>query len=244
MYLVLVAGVALAYLTGDLFNLFVAFEVMLVSSYVLITLDTTPGRIRAGMTYVIVSMTSSLLFLTMLALVYASTGTVNLADLAARVGGLPTGLAAAVPVTAVLFAMPALSLAGIPPFSGFVAKMALLQAGSQVGSWLVYVAVGAGLLTSLLTLYVMVRVWSLAFWGTRRAAVPDLEPEDDLLVGTERVNRPMILATGGVVAVGLAVALFAGPLLALSGRAADDLLEPSGYVESVLPARAPAGAAR
>nr|MDT0666722.1 proton-conducting transporter membrane subunit [Micromonospora sp. DSM 115978] len=91
-YLMLVAGVSLAYLTGDLFNLFVAFEIMLVASYVLITLDSTPGRVRASMTYVIVSLTSSLLFLTMIALVYASTGTVNLAELSEVIGTIPDGL--------------------------------------------------------------------------------------------------------------------------------------------------------
>ena len=79
-------GVSLAYLTGDLFTLFVAFEIMLTASYVLITRRTNASRIRAGMTYVTVSLMSSLLFLTAVAMVYAATGTVNLADLAGRVG--------------------------------------------------------------------------------------------------------------------------------------------------------------
>ncbi|WP_308253225.1 proton-conducting transporter membrane subunit, partial [Pseudonocardia sp. ICBG601] len=61
-------------LTGDLFTLFVAFEIMLASSYVLITRRTSASRIRSGMTYVIVSLTSSLLFLTAVGLVYAATG--------------------------------------------------------------------------------------------------------------------------------------------------------------------------
>ncbi|HYH30188.1 MAG TPA: Na+/H+ antiporter subunit D, partial [Pseudonocardia sp.] len=51
MYLMLCAGVSLAYLTGDLFTLFVAFELMLTASYVLITRRTGANRIRAGMTY-------------------------------------------------------------------------------------------------------------------------------------------------------------------------------------------------
>ncbi|MGH3587229.1 MAG: Na+/H+ antiporter subunit D, partial [Pseudonocardia sp.] len=92
MYLMLCAGVSLAYLTGDLFTLFVAFELMLTASYVLITRRTGATRIRAGMTYVTVSLMSSLLFLTAVAMVYASTGTVNFADLAGRVGDLPPGL--------------------------------------------------------------------------------------------------------------------------------------------------------
>jgi multicomponent Na+:H+ antiporter subunit D len=55
-YLVLSAGIAMAFLTGDLFNLFVAFEVMLVASYVLITLEGNGPQVRAGMTYVVTSL--------------------------------------------------------------------------------------------------------------------------------------------------------------------------------------------
>src|SRR5689334_15914201 len=92
MYLVLAAGVSLAYLSGDLFTLFVSFEVMLTASYVLITRRTTEQTIRAGMTYVTVSLLSSLLFLTAVGLVYAATATVNLADLSERLTTLPPAL--------------------------------------------------------------------------------------------------------------------------------------------------------
>ena len=101
-YLMLCAGVSLAYLTGDLFNLFVAFEIMLASSYVLITRRTTSNRVQPGMTYTIVSLTSSLLFITMIALVYASTGTVNLADLGEKVQLMPRGLQIALALLVVI----------------------------------------------------------------------------------------------------------------------------------------------
>ncbi|HEX5946344.1 MAG TPA: Na+/H+ antiporter subunit D [Acidimicrobiales bacterium] len=91
-YLVLAAGIALAFLTGDLFNLFVAFEVTLMASYVLITLGGRPDQIRSGMTYVVISLIASTLFLIALALVYAATGTVNLADLSTKVADLPDGV--------------------------------------------------------------------------------------------------------------------------------------------------------
>jgi multicomponent Na+:H+ antiporter subunit D len=55
-YLVLTAGVSMAFTTGDLFNLFVAFEVTLMASYVLLTLGGRPRQVRAGMTYVVVSL--------------------------------------------------------------------------------------------------------------------------------------------------------------------------------------------
>ena len=58
-FLVLAAGVSNAFLAGDLFNLFVGFEMLLFASYVLLTLGGTEARIRAGTTYVVVSVLSS-----------------------------------------------------------------------------------------------------------------------------------------------------------------------------------------
>jgi multicomponent Na+:H+ antiporter subunit D len=91
-YLVLAAGVAASFLTGDLFNLFVSFEVMLTASYVLITLGGRPEQVRSGMTYVVISLLASTLFLAALAFVYAATGTVNLADLGDKIADLPDGV--------------------------------------------------------------------------------------------------------------------------------------------------------
>src|SRR5690606_3134838 len=81
------------------------------------------------------------------------------------------GLARATPVLAVLFFVPAMNLAGIPPFSGFLGKLALIQAGSAPGDWLAYAAVAAGLLTSLLTLYAVAKAWNRAFWQPRDEGV-------------------------------------------------------------------------
>jgi multicomponent Na+:H+ antiporter subunit D len=91
-YLVLAAGVAASFLTGDLFNLFVAFEMMLTASYVLLTLGGRREQVRSGMTYIVISLIASTLFVTALALLYSATGTVNLADLAGRIGDLPPGV--------------------------------------------------------------------------------------------------------------------------------------------------------
>jgi multicomponent Na+:H+ antiporter subunit D len=97
-YLVLASGVASSFLTGDLFNLFVSFEVMLTASYVLITLGGRADQVRAGMTYVVISLLASVLFLIALAFVYAATGTVNMADLAERLATTPSGLRSALAV--------------------------------------------------------------------------------------------------------------------------------------------------
>ena len=94
-YLILSAGVAAAFLTGDLFNLFVAIEMMLTASYVLITLGGRLDQVRSGMTYVVISLIASVLFLAALAFTYAATGTINLADLAIRMGELPSGVRSA-----------------------------------------------------------------------------------------------------------------------------------------------------
>jgi multicomponent Na+:H+ antiporter subunit D len=91
-YLVLAAGVSASFLTGDLFNLFVAFEMMLVASYVLITLGGTRAQVRSGISYVVISLLASGLFITSVALIYAATGTVNMADLSGKVGDLPDSL--------------------------------------------------------------------------------------------------------------------------------------------------------
>ncbi|HTN99137.1 MAG TPA: proton-conducting transporter membrane subunit, partial [Microthrixaceae bacterium] len=88
LYLILTAGVAFSFLTGDLFNLFVAFEVMLMASYALITLGGRADQVRSGMTYVVVSLIASTLFLVALAFIYAAVGTVNLADLSGKVADL------------------------------------------------------------------------------------------------------------------------------------------------------------
>ena len=97
-YLVLAAGIAGAFITGDLFNLFVSFEVMLTASYVLLTLGGSRAQVRAGMTYVVISLVASALFLTAIGFVYASTGTVNLAKLSTAMTELPDGLRQALPL--------------------------------------------------------------------------------------------------------------------------------------------------
>jgi multicomponent Na+:H+ antiporter subunit D len=92
-FLILSAGVSDAFLTGDLFNLYVGFEILLAASFVLITIGGTRGRVRAGSVYVVVSLLSSALFLAGIALTYAATGTVNMAQLAERLAGIDPGVA-------------------------------------------------------------------------------------------------------------------------------------------------------
>ena len=385
-YLVLTAGVAGSFLAGDIFNLFVCFEIMLIASYVLITLGGTKEQVRSGMTYVVINLTASTLFVTGVAFVYGAAGTLNFADLAQRFPDLPdhvrvamglvflavfgvkaavfplfgwlpdsyptaptsvtavfsglltkvgvyaiirsqtifdvpelsgfvlvvagltmvvgvvgaiaqddvkrilsfhiisqigymvmglglyslAGLAGAVlyvvhhipvktvlflvsglienvggssalqrlsgllhraPVIAVLFLPPALSLAGIPPFSGFVAKLALVEAGLGAEEWVI---VGVSLVVSILTLVSMTKIWSGVFWGEVRLATDDGVVRDEPDDGAPRRSpRLMVGATAGAVALTLGIAVAAGPLYELATRAASDLLDTTSYVDAV-----------
>ncbi|MBL8777585.1 MAG: Na+/H+ antiporter subunit D [Acidimicrobiales bacterium] len=143
-------------------------------------------------------------------------GTSNLAKL--------SGVARLEPLLAILFLLPALSLAGIPPFSGFVAKLALVDAGIGAEA---YAVVAVSLVVSLLTLYSMSKIWANAFWGAHEPgpAVPALSTPRRAL---------MVWSTGGLVVLSLGIAVASGPLYDLSERAAADLIDPTAYVEAVL----------
>jgi multicomponent Na+:H+ antiporter subunit D len=382
-YLILSAGLCSTFLTGDLFTLFVSFEVMLTASYVLITLGARREQVRAGMTYVTISLLSSTLFVTAIALLYAATGTLNLADLAGKINELPhevvlafavlflvvfgtkaalfplffwlpdsyptapspvtavfaglltkvgayaiirtetllfphavpgtlilvlavltmlvgvlgaiaqddikrilsflivssigfvvmglgfftvAGIAAAIvyivnhivvktalfltggliehvggssrlrsvggmvrtaPVLAVLFLLPALSLAGVPPFAGFVAKFALVDSGFGVGE---YAVVAVSLVVSLLTVFSVAKIWSGVFWS------PAEDPPDRAPRSAGKLGGPMLMVvpTAVLVVVSLAFMVFAGALFGLSERTAEDLRHPAQYVQAVL----------
>ncbi|MFA9565499.1 MAG: proton-conducting transporter membrane subunit [Acidimicrobiales bacterium] len=143
-----------------------------------------------------------------------------------RVGGL----AARSSLLALFFALPAMSLAGIPPFSGFVAKLALVDAGiAAVAIPIVVVS----LVGSILTLLSMTKIWLGAFWGSQ----PVDEVPVEVTVVSEahaRGHRLMFVATGLAVAGTLAVTVWAGPLWDMSERAAADLVDPTAYIEEVL----------
>ncbi|WP_407966237.1 monovalent cation/H+ antiporter subunit D [Bartonella sp. C271] len=81
----LIVGINGAFLTGDLFNLFVFFEVMLTASYGLALHGSGQSRVRAGMHYIVINLFASFLFLTGTALIYGVVGTLNMADLAIKI---------------------------------------------------------------------------------------------------------------------------------------------------------------
>jgi multicomponent K+:H+ antiporter subunit D len=86
----LLMGINGAFLTGDLFNLFVFIEVLLAASYGLALHGSGPGRVTAGLHYIVVNLAASLLFLIGVSLIYGVSGTLNMADLAARIPAMNT----------------------------------------------------------------------------------------------------------------------------------------------------------
>ena len=85
----LLMGINGAFLTGDLFNLFVFFEVLLAASYGLALHGSGSARVTAGLHYIVVNLATSLLFLIGVSLIYGVAGTLNMADLAARIPAIP-----------------------------------------------------------------------------------------------------------------------------------------------------------
>ena len=133
------------------------------------------------------------------------------------------GLYRAKPWLAVLFLIPALSLAGLPPLSGFWAKLVILQAGLEAEA---YFAVAAALGAGLLTLVSMTKIWNEAFWKP----LPD---DRSLSPGTPSLAA-MVTPVVLLAAVTLSIGLYAEPLVVLAERSAAELLDTTSYVQAVL----------
>jgi multicomponent Na+:H+ antiporter subunit D len=135
------------------------------------------------------------------------------------------GLYRHAPLLSALFLIPALSLAGLPPLSGFWAKLTLVSATLQTRH---YVLAAVALLVGLLTLFSMTKIWGAAFWKEPPGPVG----ESESLSGASRLALylPMIFLASLTVALGL----MAEPLFVLSLRAAEQLLNPAGYLAAVL----------
>ncbi|MFT4569902.1 MAG: multicomponent Na+:H+ antiporter subunit D [Hyphomicrobiaceae bacterium] len=150
----LLMGVNGSFLTGDIFNLFVWFEVMLVSSYALMSLGGEAYQLNETFKYVVINAVSSTLFLFSVGLLYALTGTLNMADLVGKIGAIESP--ALVGVLAVLF------------MTVFATKAALFPVYMWLPrSYFAPPTVISGLFGGLLTkvgVYALFRVVTLWFW--------------------------------------------------------------------------------
>lgn len=131
------------------------------------------------------------------------------------------GLWAAAPGLSVVFFLQALSLAGIPPFSGFWGKLMIIQAGLSQGQW---VLVSLSLVASVLTLVSMLKIWLGAFWNEQPEGVPlRLTP----------ATRRMTATVGLLVLVSLGIGLGANTFFSIAEHAANETLDRTSYVNSV-----------
>jgi multicomponent Na+:H+ antiporter subunit D len=388
--LILLMGVSGAFLTGDIFNLFVWFEVMLIASFVLLALGGERAQLEGAMKYVTINLVSSAFFLSAVGILYGLTGTLNMADLALRLAELdapimqPTvamlllvvfGIKAAIfplffwlpasyhtppvavsaifaglltkvgvyalirvftllftgdpgfthtlilviagltmvvgvlgavaqhevrrilsfhivsqigymimglglftvgalaasvfyivhhiivktnlfliggvarliggsfelkelgglyrssPILAVLFLVPAMSLAGLPPFSGFIAKLGLVQAGLELDAFLI---VGVALAVSALTLLSMTKIWAEAFWkpAPEGAAVELGEQRPPDHGGRLTLMLPIV----ALAAITVSIGILAEPLYVVALEAGEQLMNPQAYIDAVLEA--------
>src|SRR5690606_13039093 len=118
----------------------------------------------------------------------------------------------------------ALSLAGLPPLSGFFAKFVLIRASIEADAW---AAVAVALLVSFLTLYSMIKIWNEAFWKARPASA-GAERQDN--GGLVMLYLPIALLAALTITIGLA----GQPVYELAERAAQQLLDRDRYIEAVL----------
>ncbi|MCY4413309.1 MAG: proton-conducting transporter membrane subunit [Caldilineaceae bacterium] len=146
-------------------------------------------------------------------------------DRLASIGGLVTRH----PFLAFLFFMAAISLAGVPPFSGFVSKLSLLQITLDTRHWLVS---GVSIFASLLTMLNMMRLWRESFWGDykRPSRVPTRILQSSLR------QRLMLTPIAVLVLLSLGLGILGGPAFRLSMRVAQQALDRQAYIDAVSPA--------
>lgn len=125
------------------------------------------------------------------------------------------------PGLSLVFLIPALSLAGIPPLSGFWAKFVVIKAGVLVEHWWL---VAAALVTGVLTLYSMIKIWMEAFW---KAPPNGVAP-------TAALPRPMMAVMVALAVMTVIIGFAVEPVWQMAERAAAELMSPTAYIEAVL----------
>jgi multicomponent Na+:H+ antiporter subunit D len=143
------------------------------------------------------------------------------------------GLASSKPVLATVFFVAAFALAGFPPTSGFVAKLGLLQATFATNNYLI---AGISLGVSVLTTMSMIRLWQYIFWGKPKREYP-VRPHFQ----RPEVNVMLVAPAAVLVALSLAIGIFAEPAVNMAQAAAQQAIDRAGYIEAVAPQELAAG---
>lgn len=134
------------------------------------------------------------------------------------------GLYKSYPLLGILFIIPAFALAGVPPLPGFFGKFFLIKAGFEAEKWLIS---GVAILTGVLTLFSMIKIWNEAFF---KKGLDD-QPHGNL-TGKLRLGEliPSILLGAGTIVLGLGAGYFFDYFI----EAGNQLLDSSGYIDAVL----------
>jgi multicomponent K+:H+ antiporter subunit D len=208
----LLMGLNGAFLTGDLFNLFVFFEVLLAASYGLALHGSGSLRVRAGLHYIAINLAASLLFLIGVSLIYGVTGTLNMADLAQRVPLIPPESRPLLAAGAALLGIAFLVKAAMWPLCFWLPITYMAAAPPAAAMFAILSKVGV---------YVILRVSSLAF-GAGAPHMAGLGAEVLVAGGL----ATLVFGTIGVLAsqglgrlAGCAVLVSSGTLLAVVGMA-------------------------
>lgn len=127
------------------------------------------------------------------------------------------------PILAVLYILPAFALAGVPPLSGFFAKFVLIKAGIEDGH---YIIVAVAIATAMLTLYSMIKIWNEAFLKK--------DPEPQEVKSFTKPGFPELVPSILLGAASLFMGIFAAVVFAYTMQAAEQLMIPTEYIESVL----------
>ncbi|ABF64273.1 NADH dehydrogenase (quinone) [Ruegeria sp. TM1040] len=184
LYLFQLMGVIGAFLTGDAFNLFVFFEVLLIASYGLMIHGGGARRFQAGVQYVVFNLLGSTLFLFALGTIYGVTGTLNLADLAQRVAELPAEDSALIRVGAVMLLLVFAIKASLLPLHFWLPASYANAPAPVAALFAIMTKVGA---------YAILRVYTLVFG-------PDVAVVDGLV---ESWLLPAALLTIAIGAIGV-----------------------------------------
>lgn len=150
----LLLGVNGAFLTGDVFNLFVFFEVMLIASYGLMLHGGGPRRLKAGFHYVAINLIASTLFLFAVGLIYAVTGTLNMADLAVKVAEVSPEDLALLKTGALLLFVVFATKAALVPLHWWLPTAYAATSAPVAALFMIMTKVGA---------YAIIRVYGLIF---------------------------------------------------------------------------------
>ena len=152
----LLMGLNGAFLTGDLFNLFVFFEVLLAASYGLALHGSGTARVRESLHYIVINLVASLFFLIGVSLIYGVTGTLNMADLALRIPAVPATDRVLVEAGAAILGIAFLVKAGMWPLGFWLPPTYAAAAAPAAALFSILSKVG---------IYAVLRLWLLFFGG-------------------------------------------------------------------------------